>query len=49
MTENSFFDILATWWTPIFVVLFILIVVYAAWPGNRTSFEAAAKMPLRED
>jgi len=42
-------DLVGTLWTPIFVGLFLAIVVYAVWPGNRRAFDAAAKMPLRED
>lgn len=40
---------ITTWWTPIFVAVFVGIVAYAIWPGNRKDFDAAAKMPLRED
>jgi cytochrome c oxidase cbb3-type subunit IV len=39
----------ATAWTPIFVAIFVAVVAYALWPGNRTKFDDAAKMPLRED
>jgi cytochrome c oxidase cbb3-type subunit 4 len=42
-------DLAVTLWTPIFVALFIAVLVYALWPSNRASFDAAAKMPLRED
>jgi cytochrome c oxidase cbb3-type subunit IV len=37
------------WWTPAFFVLFFVVLLYALWPRNRQTFEAAAKMPLRED
>ncbi len=37
------------WWTPAFVVLFIAVLVYALRPRNRAMFDAAARMPLRED
>ena len=40
---------MATWWTPAFLVLFFVVVAYALWPRNRATFDAAAKMPLRED
>ena len=40
---------LASWWTPVFVVLFVAVLVYALRPRNREKFDAAAKMPLRED
>lgn len=42
-------DFVTTWWTPLFVVLFIAVIAYVLWPRNRTAFDAAAKMPLRED
>jgi len=42
-------DLVTTLWTPAFVVIFGLVVLYAVWPSNRTTFDAAAKMPLRED
>ena len=38
-----------TWWTPAFFVLFFAVLTYALWPRNRATFDAAAKMPLRED
>jgi len=39
----------ATAWTPVFVAIFVAIIVYASWPANRKKFDDAAKMPLRED
>jgi len=42
-------DFVATWWTPIFVVLFLLVLAYALWPRNRVAFDEAARIPLRED
>jgi cytochrome c oxidase cbb3-type subunit IV len=41
--------LITTLWTPIFVMIFLAISVYALWPGNREKFEDAARMPLRED
>ena len=38
-----------TWWTPAFLVLFFVVLAYAMWPRNRAAFDAAAKIPLRED
>ena len=38
-----------TWWTPAFLVLFLVVLAYALWPRNRAAFDAAAKLPLRED
>jgi cytochrome c oxidase cbb3-type subunit 4 len=42
-------NFVATWWTPIFVAIFVAILVYALWPSNGKAFDDAAKMPLRED
>ena len=42
-------DFVLSWWTPIFVGLFLAIVAYAMWPRNSATFDAAAKLPLRED
>jgi cytochrome c oxidase cbb3-type subunit IV len=42
-------DLITTLWTPIFVMIFLGISVYALCPGNREKFEDAARMPLRED
>jgi cytochrome c oxidase cbb3-type subunit IV len=42
-------DFVTTVWTPIFVAIFLTILIYAFRPGNRQAFNDAAKMPLRED
>ena len=47
--ENLASSLVLTFWTPVFVGIFIAIVVYALRPGNKKQFDAAAKMPLRED
>jgi cytochrome c oxidase cbb3-type subunit 4 len=33
----------------LFVVLFVGVLVYAFWPGNKKQFEEDAKIPLRHD
>lgn len=38
-----------TWGLLYFVVLFLLAVAYALWPSHRQQFDAAARVPLRED
>jgi cytochrome c oxidase cbb3-type subunit 4 len=38
-----------SFWTPLFVAIFIAIVTYAFWPRHRAAFDEAAKMPLREE
>jgi len=42
-------DLVTTLWTPVFVGLFLAALVYALWPANRATFDAASKMPLRRD
>ena len=41
-------DFVTTFWTPIFVAVFLAIVAYALWPKNRDPFDAAARMPLED-
>jgi cytochrome c oxidase cbb3-type subunit 4 len=33
----------------LFVSLFVLVLVYVFWPGNKKRFEHAARMPLDKD
>lgn len=33
----------------LFVALFIGVLVYAFWPGNKKQFEEAAQLPLEKD
>ncbi len=47
--QNFASDFVVTIWTPLFVGIFIAIVVYALWPRNKATFDAAARQPLRED
>jgi cytochrome c oxidase cbb3-type subunit 4 len=42
-------NFIAAWWTPAFIAIFLAILAYVMWPGNRKTFDNAAKMPLRED
>jgi cytochrome c oxidase cbb3-type subunit 4 len=47
--QNFTSDFVVTFWTPIFVAIFIAIVTYALWPRNKAEFDEASKMPLREE
>ena len=47
--ENFASNLVLTFWTPIFVGIFIAILTYALWPRNKAMFDAAARQPLRED
>jgi cytochrome c oxidase cbb3-type subunit 4 len=38
-----------TWGLVYFVAVFLIVVIYALWPSNKTKFDEAARMPLRED
>jgi cytochrome c oxidase cbb3-type subunit 4 len=47
--QNLISNFVTTFWTPIFVGIFLAIVAYALWPRNKTAFDEASKIPLRED
>ncbi|WP_213770494.1 cbb3-type cytochrome c oxidase subunit 3 [Bradyrhizobium sp. dw_78] len=47
--ENLASHLVLTFWTPIFVAIFLAIVFYALRPRNKAIFDDAARMPLRED
>ena len=47
--QNFTSDVVTTFWTPIFVGIFIGIVTYALWPRNKAAFDEASRMPLREE
>lgn len=38
-----------TWGLVYFVILFVIVLVYALWPTNKKRFDDASKIPLRED
>ncbi|MFL6817555.1 MAG: cbb3-type cytochrome c oxidase subunit 3 [Bradyrhizobium sp.] len=47
--QNITSDFVTTVWTPMFVGIFIAILIYALWPRNQAAFDEASKMPLREE
>jgi cytochrome c oxidase cbb3-type subunit IV len=47
--QNLASDFVMTLWTPLFVAIFLAIVIYALWPRNKAVFDEAARQPLRED
>ena len=47
--QNLASDLVMTFWTPIFVAVFLAIVTYALWPRNKAAFDEAARLPLREE
>ena len=46
---QEFYPILKQLWLVWLVLLFLGIVVWAMWPGNRRRFEQAARIPFEED
>jgi len=48
-TYKLFANFAQTWGLIYFVTVFALAVAYALWPSNKTRFDDAARMPLRED
>lgn len=46
---QELYPILKQLWLVWLVLLFIGIVVWAMWPGNRRRFERAARIPFEED
>ncbi len=38
-----------TWGLLYFFLIFLVAVAYALWPSRQREFDAAARMPLRED
>jgi len=47
--ENLASQFVVSLWTPVFVGIFLAIMFYALRHRNKAQFDAAAKMPLRED
>ncbi len=32
-----------------FIAMFVIVLVYALWPGNKRKFDHAARMPMKDD
>ena len=47
--QNITSDFVTSFWTPIFVGIFLAIVIYALLPRNKSAFDEASKIPLREE
>lgn len=47
-TLNLISALVTTWWTPVFVALFVVVLVYALRPRNRATFDSAARLPLED-
>ena len=48
-TYRALAEFAQTWGLAYFVVLFLVVLIYALWPSRRAQFDEAARMPLRED
>ena len=44
-----FAEFAQTWGLAYFVAVFLAVLVYALWPASKQRFDAAARIPLRED
>lgn len=49
MTYEAISTFARSWGTVYLMVLFAGVFIYAFWPRNRATFDAAARMPLDED
>ena len=47
-TLNWISALVTTWWTPVFVALFVAVLYYALRPRNRATFDQAARLPLED-
>ena len=47
--QNITSDFVTSFWTPIFVGIFLAIVAYALWRRNQARFDEASRIPLREE
>ena len=48
-TYEFFSQIAQTWGLVYFVVLFVVVLIYALWPSRQKQFDESARVPLRED
>ena len=48
-TYKAVAEFAQTWGLVYFVVIFVLVLLYALWPSSKQQFDEAARIPLRED
>lgn len=48
-TYRAVAEFAQTWGLLYFAAIFAVILIYALWPRNRTKFDGASQIPLRED
>ena len=46
---QSLAEFAQTWGLVYFVAMFVAALIYALWPASQKRFDAAARVPLRED
>ncbi len=49
MTYQTVSGFAQTWGLVFLVVMFLIALAYALWPGNRDRFSRAAQLPLEDD
>jgi cytochrome c oxidase cbb3-type subunit 4 len=49
MTYDGLVEFAKTWGLVYLVLLSVIVLIYAFWPGNRTKFERYRKIPLERD
>jgi len=48
-TYRALAEFAQSWGLVYFLAVFLTVLVYALWPSRQAEFDAAARMPLRED
>jgi cytochrome c oxidase cbb3-type subunit 4 len=48
-TYKAVAEFAQTWGLVYFVVIFVMVLLYALWPSRKKQFDEAARIPLRED
>jgi cytochrome c oxidase cbb3-type subunit IV len=48
-TYRAVAEFAQSWGLVYFVVVFIMVLLYALWPSRKRQFEEAARIPLQED
>jgi len=48
-TYRALAEFAQSWGLVYFLAVFLTVLVYALWPSRQAAFDAAARMPLRED
>ena len=49
MTYEDVSHFAQTWGLVYLVALFVVVLIYACWPGSRKKFDDAARIPFKED